>query len=336
MAVLRHLLSFLASPWHLTLALVPIAIAIWSLRRPLRQNPVSFPATTWLPGAPQSRSSTGRSRTLIRCLALVLLVPLMGGESLVDRTTPAENPGALVLVLDRSSSMSARDLDPDSRLAVVREECRAVVSANPAVELGVVTFAATAELLSPATRDHDSVLEQIDRIRPAPFGEDGTAIGSGLAAAVNALRRVHTEPSRILLVTDGANNRGPVAPLDVAKIAGSVGIRIDAIGIGTDRPSRFLVPSAGGSNVEVEALLEIDEGILSNIAESSGGSFWKARSRKELAAALRAHSSKHADAAAPREAESRVGWPQWLAAVVLALLVLEVLVSDVFFVEIPS
>jgi Ca-activated chloride channel homolog len=272
----------------------------------------------------------------LRLSALLLLVPLIAGLSVENRRPSRTDRWPLMLVLDISSSMTARDLGSESRLSIVREEFKGLVAAIPSVPSGLVSFSGTAELLAPATREHDSLLEEISRVRPAAFGEDGTAIGGGLAAAVNALRRLPSGPARVLLVTDGINNRGPVSPLDAASLTGTLGVRIDVIGIGTSRPSRFLVPSADGTTLEVEALLEIDDSVLERVAERTGGRYWRARNRGELSSAFREYRSLLPVSEPSKGPDSTVAWTRCLAGAALLLVVLEVLLSELLVPEIPA
>jgi Ca-activated chloride channel family protein len=249
----------------------------------------------------------------------------------IGRTAPPQS-AALVIVLDISSSMTSADFAPLNRLEAARESLRSFIGQLPNVGVGLVSVAGAPFLAAPVTEEHSFVLRVLDRLRPAGFGEDGTALGTGLASAINRIRGGSWSSRRILLVTDGVSNRGALSPADAAALCRELGIRVDAIGLGTDQVSRFVVPVSDGQGQEVDAKIEIDDDALARMAAKAGGSYRRARNRAELAQAL---AQVRASFDSPmRDAGFR--WIPFVAPAVLLLLALEVLLIQLGFCELPQ
>jgi Ca-activated chloride channel homolog len=275
----------LSHPWMLVVALIPAVLALlrWiTRRRPARTIPLA--GFGWLP-ATASRQGISATAHALRCGAMLLLIPVAAGVRWQSASAVSPVKQALVIVLDVSTSMTADDFTPDGRLGEARKSLRQLVS-SAAAELGLVTFAAAPRLVLPVTADREAAAHAMSRVLPAGYGEDGTAIGTAIASAINRLRGGAWEKRRILLVTDGVNNGGAVAPLDAARVARLMGITIDAIGIGTDSSSHFSVPTAEGVPLRLEARIEIDEKTLQQVATETGGSYTRVRNSGELSRAL--------------------------------------------------
>jgi Ca-activated chloride channel homolog len=202
------------------------------------------------------------------------------GSSVVD--IDAEGV-AIVLTLDISSSMLAEDLSPTNRMEVARTTAREFVQRREYDRIGLVAFAGEALTQVPITIDYDVLLESLQQLQAGSgMLEDGTAIGTALATAANRLRRVEGKSRVIVLVTDGENNRGEIDPLTAARAAAAYGIKIYSIGIGTEGVAR--VPVARGPfGVQYATLpVHIDETLLTQIAQLSGGRYYRAQTRQAL------------------------------------------------------
>jgi Ca-activated chloride channel family protein len=266
---------------------------------------------------------------------MLCLAPLIAGLTVSAPRKAREIP-ALVVVLDNSSSMTAEDFSPANRLRAAKENLKKFALANPGLQLGVVTFAGSSTLVVPVTGDHGVVVRAVDQIRPAAYEEDGTAIGTGLASAVNRLKEGPWTSRKILLITDGVSNRGAVSPVDAARIATLLGITIDTVGIGTDAVSRFWAPSPDGLLVELKARIEIDDEALSAISRSTGGLYTRARSAEQLHAAMESAASRMPRPVVPEENREAPFWIRLLAATATVLLLAEFALAHFFAPHLPD
>jgi Ca-activated chloride channel family protein len=267
-------------------------------------------------------------------LILALLIAGLGGQRYRD--VERLQPEALVIVLDASSSMTAEDFSPENRLAAAKSNLAEYISANSDLEIGLIQFAASPQLLVPVTRDLQAVRDTLETVRQAEHGEDGTAIGSGIASAVNRLRRGAWSHRRILLITDGVNNRGAVAPLDAARIAATLGIVVDAVGIGTGAVSRFWAPSAQGLPVQVEAQIDIDDMALEELAHETGGSYRRVEDSDELSEALSSLGRLQTTTASERIREFDPRWLQMFMVLAITMICLEFIFSRFTLRELPG
>ena len=243
---------------------------------------------------------------------------------------------ALAVVLDVSSSMTADDFAPQNRLEEAKKHLKEFISSAGEVELGLILFAASPQLAVPVTFDHDAVRDALQKARTAGFNNDGTALGSAIASAVNRLRDGPWSKRRILLITDGVNNSGPVSPLDAARIASAFGITIDAIGIGTDSVSRFWIPTQDESFAELEARIEIDDKMLADLTRETAGTYHRVRNSSELREALRSLERLPAPPASVQSAAARFRWSRILSIAAILLLAVEFLLSRFTFSELPG
>lgn len=187
----------------------------------------------------------------------------------------------IMLAIDISPSMGSEDFRPRNRLYVAKETAEEFVRQRPHDRIGLIGFAATAFTQCPLTLDHESLLELIESL---DFGlaEDGTAIGMGLATAVSGLRRSTTPSKVVVLLTDGENNRGAIDPPTSAEIAHALGIRVYTILVG--RGGIVPVPVSDplrGTRIEMRRM-DVDESALRQIADRTGGRFFRAQESSAL------------------------------------------------------
>ncbi|MEM9293927.1 MAG: VWA domain-containing protein [Acidobacteriota bacterium] len=285
---------FLAAPaWLLLLVLLPLLI--WARRRR------ALPALTY------SRLPTGARggwplhlAFALRLCALALILLALARPQLGEGWEQQRQEGIdLQLVLDVSGSMAAEDFQPRNRLHVAQRVVKDFIARRGGDRIGLVIFAGAALTRSPLTTDHRALERIVDRLE---IGElpDGTALGVALATAVARLEdtsipaasegdpRSDLEgdagepPTRVVvLVTDGANNRGEIAPSTAAALAESLEIRVYTVGVGTDErvpiTRTFKDPATGRERTERRyQRVEVDEDLLSAIARQTGGRFFRA------------------------------------------------------------
>lgn len=325
-------------PWVLLLALaVPLLLLVRRLPVFRRRGALLLSAYDWVPQAARRLRLSGTVGLWLRIGALLCLVPVAAGvrsgRSVAVETQQAE---AVVIILDISSSMTAEDFTPGNRLQVARELLGEFSSSLSHVDLGLILLAASPRLVVPVTSMREALPRALAKVSAAGFGEDGTAIGSGIASAINRLRSGPWGRRRILLVTDGVNNRGGLAPADAARIAAGMGIRIDAIGIGTDSVSRYWVPVAQGAPVEVTAQIQIDDKALEEMSRIAGGTYVRAMNSGELRDALVAIAEEERKRAAGMAERPDFSWIRILAGTAILLLCLELVWTRFLFAELPG
>ena len=214
---------------------------------------------------------------VLRCAAFVLLVVALARPQDVDEQRRSSAEGIdIMLAVDVSGSMLARDFKPD-RITAAKEVAGRFIADRYGDRLGLVVFAGEAFTQSPLTTDQSTLQTMLSRIRSGII-EDGTAIGNGLATAINRLR----ESDVIILLTDGVNNRGEIAPLMAADIAADMGIKVYTIGVGTRGKAPYPVVDMFGNMSFQPMDVEIDEKTLEGIAERTGGRYFRATDNDKL------------------------------------------------------
>ncbi len=266
------------------LALIPLLILAYVLR--LKDNKASIRLST------ASNIST-QDDQLVRVLRhspfalfniglffmIIALARPQSSLSWQDVTTEGID---IMLAMDISGSMLAEDLKPN-RLEASKEVATDFIKGRPSDRIGLVTFSGESFTQSPLTTDH-AVLKNLFKDVKNGLLEDGTAIGMGLATSVNRLRDSDAKSRVVILLTDGSNNSGSVSPVTAAEIAREFGIRVYTIGVGTNGKAPFPYRNPFGQisyqNVEVK----IDESTLQEIAELTGGKYFRATNNRSLKA----------------------------------------------------
>ncbi len=216
-----------------------------------------------------------------RCAAVALLVVALARpqSSTSDASSTTEGID-IVLALDVSGSMLARDFKPD-RISAAKQVAGNFIADRPNDRIGLVVFAGESFTQSPLTTDKASLLNILGTVESG-IVEDGTAIGNGLGTAVNRLRESKAESKVAILLTDGVNNRGQIAPQTAADIAASLGIRVYTIGVGSEDTAPYPAIDMWGNVSFVPMKVEIDEKTLSEIAEKTGGKYFRATDNDKL------------------------------------------------------
>ena len=186
----------------------------------------------------------------------------------------------IILAMDVSTSMLARDLTPD-RLNASKDIAIEFISQRPSDRMGIVVFAGESFTQCPLTTDRATLINLMKEVQ-TDLIEDGTAIGNGLATAVARMKDSDAKSRVIILLTDGVNNRGEISPQMAAEIAKTYGVRVYTIGVGKEGMAPYPVMTPWGVEIQ-QVKVEIDEALLSEIAESTGGRYFRATDNTKLA-----------------------------------------------------
>ena len=280
-----------ATPWVLLLAiLVPALLAarhIWARRR-VRPATMQHTATHMIARLPQSWRITWRPLlTVLRLLTITMALIALARPQIVQGKETITGEGVeIALALDISGSMASLDFEPQNRLEASKQVIGDFIAERPYDKLGLVVFAHEAFNQSPLTLDHNMVSRSLDQIELAgDMGlDDGTAIGLGIANAASMLTNSDAESKVIILLTDGVNNAGQIDPLTAAEAAKALDIKVYTIGAG--RPGEVPVPvqSMFGGNQIVYQESQLDEETLRQVADATGGQYFRAEDTEGLRA----------------------------------------------------
>jgi Ca-activated chloride channel family protein len=279
----------LRDPLFLLAALLAPAVYVLASRLPAV---VTWSSLGLVDVAPRSlRTRLARLPALLLSLAVVCLAVALADPRTGDATTRIQREGiAVAMVVDRSGSMQARDFvrgDASvSRLDAVKGVFRDFVSSRSRAGdlIGLVAFARYADGLCPLTLDHGNLLAILDQVEIASEpGEDGTAVGEGLALAVERLRGQDARSKVAILLTDGVNNAGEIDPLNAADLAAQYGIKVYTIGAGSTGYAPVPVQTRDGRIILRRAFVEMDARTLEEIARRSGGRYFHAADARALA-----------------------------------------------------
>jgi Ca-activated chloride channel family protein len=271
-----------AHPLWLLALLIPVALLVWQWRGSaalplpragrLRREGIAGPR--WAAPAP----------LVLRALTLTLLIVALARPRTPGAVIEEHTEGVpIVVALDLSSSMLAEDFRPRNRLLVAQQTVARFVGQHPDDPIGLVAFAGEAITVVPVTTDHAVLLNALGTLRVGLL-EDGTAIGDGLAIAVNRLRRAPGRSKVVILMSDGENNRGEIAPLDAAKAAAAFGIEVFTIGVGSQGIARVPVERTPAGLRYQELRVGLDETLLRDVARLAGGQYFRATNPQAMRA----------------------------------------------------
>jgi Ca-activated chloride channel homolog len=216
----------------------------------------------------------------LRTIAIALLLIVLARPQKTNKFQDVSTEGIdIVLTQDISGSMLARDFRPD-RLDAAKNIATEFISGRPYDRIGLVVFSGESFTQCPLTTDHAVLINLLREIQSGMI-EDGTAIGMGLATAVNRIKDSKAKSKVIILLTDGVNNRGEIAPATAAGIAKTFGVRVYTIGVGTQGMAPYPVQTPYGIQYQ-DMPVEIDEGILKEIAQTTGGKYFRATDNDKL------------------------------------------------------
>jgi Ca-activated chloride channel homolog len=273
-----------ARPWLLLLLLL---LPLWWLLRRRRQVPAARYSDVSLPAVASRRRWWVVLPPALRGLALGALILAAAGPRIGGDTVEIKQEGiAIVITIDISSSMLAEDFAPSNRLEVAKRQAVGFIRGRAADRIGLVAFAGEALTQVPVTLDYPVIEQAVMDLKIGSL-EDGTAIGSGLATAVNRLRRAPDKSKVVLLLTDGENNKGLIDPRTAAATAAAFGIKVYTIGVGTIGEAP--IPTGRGlGGFRYELLpVRIDEPLLQEIAQKTGGRYFRAKDSEALSRIFR-------------------------------------------------
>jgi Ca-activated chloride channel family protein len=264
----------------LLLLLIPmIGWYLWKLRK--SQATIQLSSVEGFAKAPNTLKIYLRHLPFIlRMLAFIFLVIALARPQTTNKWNTATTEGIdIVLSVDISSSMLAQDLKPD-RLEAAKDVAASFINGRPTDNIGLVVFAAESFTQCPLTTDHAVLLNLLKDVNCGII-EDGTAIGHGLATAITRLKDSQAKSKVIILLTDGSNNRGEIAPITAAEIAKAYGIRVYTVAAGTIGEAPYPQQTHFGVQT-VMVKVEIDEKTLTQIAQTTGGLYFRATNNKAL------------------------------------------------------
>lgn len=231
---------------------------------------------------PSWRVAGSRGLGILRAVALALFISALARPQVVNREREYETMGVdIVIALDISGSMLAEDFKPENRLAVAKQEAVKFIRGLENDRLGLVVFAREAFTQCPLTLDYDILTSLLNEVQIGMI-PDGTAIGMGIATAVNRLRESDAKSKVIILITDGENNAGKIDPITAAGLARTFGIKVYTIGVGRGGLVPFPINDPLFGKRYVQAKVDIDEFVLKRIADLTGGIFFRARDPASL------------------------------------------------------
>lgn len=275
---------FFEYPHLLWLLLIPALLAALYVWQELTGRKPHFRVSTSIPWKQTGTSPLAVLRhlpELLRIAALALIVVAIARPRPSSDVEKIDSEGIdIVLAMDVSTSMLARDFTPD-RISAAKDIAIEFIAQRPTDRMGIVVFAGESYTQCPLTTDRATLINLMKEIDTGLI-EDGTAIGNGLATAVARIADSDAPSRVVILLTDGVNNRGEVSPQTAAEIAKTYGVRVYTIGVGANgmAPYPFMTPwGTEMRNVQVE----IDEDLLKGISETTGGQYFRATDNTKLA-----------------------------------------------------
>ena len=266
------------------LIFIPLVFIWWYMRGKGSQVFFTLPSLEAISSYRSIRNKLYPIVPLLRILAFVAFVAALARPQLALKEEEVKAEGIdIMLVTDLSSSMLAQDFDPD-RLTVSKEVAKEFVDKREYDRVGLVVFAGESFTQCPLTTDHRVIKDFLDNLECGML-EDGTAIGMGLASAVNRLQDSEAKSKVIILLTDGVNNAGYIKPITAAEIAKDFEVKVYCIGVGSMGQALSPVSRrSDGVYIFGMARVEIDEALLRQISEMTGGQYFRATDQASLEA----------------------------------------------------
>ena len=270
-------------PGLLWLLLLIVPLTVWHVMKVTKSDPtLRMPTTEAFDNMPRSWKEWMRHVIFaMEMLALACLVVILARPQSRNSWSKSDIEGTdIVLALDVSSSMLARDFQPN-RLDAAKDVAIKFVQNRTSDNIGLVIFASEAFTQVPMTNDIASLVNSISQLQIGML-EDGTAVGDGIATAINRIKNGQAKSKSIILITDGSNNAGGVEPVTAAQIAAKYGIKVYTIGVGTMGKALYPTLGAAGQIEYTMQQVEIDEKSLQQIAKISEGKYFRATSKNTL------------------------------------------------------
>ena len=325
-----------ANPNYLYLLLLLIPLITWYVLK-LRKKQASLQVSTMQAfDAPKSRTYKVYLRHLpfvLRMIAVAVIIIILARPQSTNRWENRNTEGIdIMLVMDVSTSMLAEDLKPN-RIEASKNVAASFINGRPNDNIGLVIFAGESFTQCPLTTDHAVLLNIFKDVKDGMI-DDGTAIGLGIANAVSRIKDSKAISRVIILLTDGSNNRGEIAPVTAAEIARTFGIRVYTIGVGTRGEAPYPIQTPYGvqrRNVPVD----IDEDILKQISSVTGGQYFRATDNSSLSSIYKEIDQLEKTKINVQQYSKKQEEYMPLALLVFALLLFELLLRNTLFRNIP-
>ncbi len=325
-----------ANPTYLYLLLLLIPMIGWYIYK-LSKNQASLQVSSSqafeAPGAASWKVYLRHVPFILRMAAVAVLIVILARPQSTNSWQNSSTEGIdIVMAMDISSSMLAQDLKPN-RLEAAKDMAASFINGRPNDNIGLVVFAGESFTQCPLTTDHSVLLNLFKDIQPGII-EDGTAIGLGLANAVSRIKDSQAKSKVIILLTDGVNNMGEIAPVTAAEIAQTFGVRVYTIGVGTKGEAPYPFQTAFGIQYQ-NIPVEIDEPTLKQISATTGGQYFRATdnaSLKEIYSEIdKMEKTKISVQEYSKKQEEYKNW----ALLLFALLLVEILLRNTLLRNIP-
>ena len=322
-------------PYYLLLLLLLVPLVAWYVwKNKSLTAKVQFSSLKAFDGIKRSPMEYLRHLPFVlRCLVLVFVVLTLARPQRSDNWSNRTTEGIdIVMSLDISSSMLAEDLKPN-RLEAAKKVATEFISGRPNDNIGLVAFSGEAFTQCPLTTNHAQLINMLSGLKCGMI-DDGTAIGSGLATAINRIKDSKAKSKVIILLTDGSNNRGEVSPVTAGEIAKTFGIRVYTIGVGTVGKAPYPFKTPFGTQYR-DIDVDIDEGILRQIADITGGTYFRATDNSSLKSVYAEIDQMEKSIIQVNEFSKKEELYYWFALIAIVLLVVELALRNTLFKSIP-
>ncbi len=288
------MIRFVNPEFFALLLLIPLIMLDYFRRSRRQQGSLRFSSLKTIKQISSKSSWALRFRHILialRIIAIVLITVALARPQASEKNSEVLTEGIdIIMAIDVSSSMYAEDLKPTAksvpkdetnRLGAVKEVATEFIQGRKNDLIGLVVFSGKAFTQCPLTMDYGILLQFMQRVKIGMV-QDGTAVGMGLATALNRLRDSRAKSKVVILLTDGVNNAGQIDPVTAAKVGKSLGIRVYTIGAGTDGQALYPVDDPLFGKRYVNMPVEIDEEMLKEVARITGGEYFRAKDTKAL------------------------------------------------------
>ena len=277
-------LEFLNPEYFTLLAVIPFIILWYYLNRSKLNNSIKFSDSSAFENSGNFYSNFKLLLKVFRMISFALIITALARPQIIDTSTRVKtNSGIdIIMAIDVSASMLAKDLKPN-RLDALKNVADEFIKNRVSDRIGLVEYAGESYTKTPLTTDKSIILKSLREIKYNNIIEGGTAIGMGLATSVNRIKDSKSKSKVIILLTDGVNNAGFIDPLTAAELAKEYDIKIYSIGLGTNGLALSPVGiNARGKLNYANIQVEIDEELLTQISEMSGGKYFRATDNSKL------------------------------------------------------
>jgi len=268
---------------YLLLLLLLLPLAAWLKGRRGKPPAFVYSSVQLLRGVQDiTKSQAGHLLASLRWLALALFIIALAQPRLTrfDTTKATASGVDIVVAFDLSGSMAAEDFELKgqrvNRVAMAKDVLQKFIAKRPSDRIGLVAFGTQAYIASPITLDHDFLLKNLERMDLNTINGNQTAIGSALSTAVNRLRELKSKSKIVILMTDGQNNAGKIAPLTAAEAAQALDVKVYTIGVGTQGQAPMPATDMFGRRGYQMVPVDIDEDTLTKISDMTGGKYYRA------------------------------------------------------------